>query len=133
MFLRKAPALLAVLSIAACAQQPDKVTPTYVSPATYASYSCKQLVTERNAIVQNVNNLNTAQKRKADNDGAAVAVGAVLFWPALFFLGKRNDMAPQLAAMKGSYDAITAAGVSKRCFPAPPATPAAVPAATPPT
>ena len=118
MFLAKAPGLLAIVSLAACAPQPDQVAGTYISPATYSSYSCSQLVAERNLVVQKVNELNGAQKKKADNDGAAMAVGMVLFWPALFFLGNKNDLSPQLATMKGTYDALTAAGVAKRCFPA---------------
>ena len=121
MALRLAVGILAALSLSGCAPQPDQVVGTYVSPATYAGYSCKQLITERNAVVAKVNELTGAQKTKADNDGAAMAVGLVLFWPALFFLGNRNDMSPQLATMKGNYDAMTAAGVAKRCFPAPPA------------
>lgn len=44
MFVRHAPAMLAVLSLAACAPQPDQVAGTYISPATYSSYSCSQLV-----------------------------------------------------------------------------------------
>ena len=123
MFMSKLPAALAILSIAACAPQPDQVTGTYVSPTTYSSYKCSQLVTERNLVVQKVNELNVAQKRKADNDGTAMAVGMILFWPALFFLGSKNDVSPQLASMKGNYDALTAAGVSKRCFPAAPVAP----------
>lgn len=126
MSLRKAPTMLAILSLAACAPQPDKVAGTYVSPATYSGYSCSQLVAERNLVVQKVNELNGMQKKKADNDGAAMAVGMVLFWPALFFLGNKNDVSPQLATMKGTYDALTAAGIANRCFPA--AAPAAPPA-----
>lgn len=125
MLLSKISGLLAILPLAACAPQPNEVAGTYVSPATYSSYNCSQLVSERNSVVRKVNELTGAQKKKADNDGAAMAVGMVLFWPALLFLGNKNDVSPQLATMKGTYEAITAAGVAKRCFPA-------LPAATPP-
>ena len=132
MLLRLTVGMLAAFSLAACAPQPDKVMGTYVSPATYSGYSCKQLITERNAVVAKVNELNGAQKTKANNDGAAMAVGLVLFWPALFFLGNRNDMSPQLATMKGTYDAMTAAGVAKHCFLAPPTAAPPIAAAAPP-
>lgn len=113
--------LLASISISGCATPPDQVTASYVSPSTYSSYNCRQIISERNTVVQKVNELNGAQLKKANNDQAAMAVGLVLFWPALFFLGNKNDLAPQLAQMKGTYDALTAAGVSRKCFP-PPAT-----------
>ena len=125
MFLQRLFGLTTTVFLAACAAQPDQVAGTYVSPATYSSYNCSQLVAERNSVVRKVNELNGVQKQKADNDGAAMAVGMVLFWPALFFLGNKNDVAPQLATMKGTYEAITAAGTVKNCFPA-------MPVATPP-
>ena len=125
MFSQRIFAFPIIVFLGACAAQPDQVAGTYFSPATYSSYNCSQLVAERNSVVRKVNELNGVQKQKADNDGAAMAVGMVLFWPALFFLGNKNDVAPQLATMKGTYEAITAAGTVKRCFPA-------MPAATPP-
>lgn len=107
---------LAGALVAGCAPQPDSITGTYVSPATYSSYSCRSIVDERNRVVQKVNELTGVQKKKADNDAVAMGVGMVLFWPALFFLGSGSDVEPQLAAMKGNYDALTAAGIQKGCF-----------------
>ncbi len=108
--------MAAVLSMAACATQPEKVVATYVSPSTYSSYSCKQIISERNRIVQKVNELNGVQKKKVDNDAAAMGIGMILFWPALFALGGGSDIEPQLASMKGNYDALTAIGTLKNCF-----------------
>lgn len=104
------------MSLAACAQQPDKVASTYVSPTTYSSFSCKQLVAERNGVVSKVNELNGAQKKKADSDAAMMGVGMILFWPALFGLAAGSDVEVQLASMKGHYDALTQAGMQKGCF-----------------
>lgn len=98
-----------------CAPAPEDVVATYVSPATYSSYGCRQIVSERNAVVAKVNELNGVQAQKAEDDGAKTAVGLVLFWPALLFLG-HDDVAPQLASAKGNYDALTTAGTSKGCF-----------------
>ena len=109
-------AMVASAQLAACAQQPDKVVGTYVSPATYSSYSCKQIVSERNRVVQKVNELTGVQKKKADNDAAMMGIGMVLFWPALFGLAAGSDVEPQLASMKGNYDALTAIGTQKNCF-----------------
>lgn len=43
-------------------------------------------------------------------------VGTVLFRPALFFSGSGSDLEPQLAAMKGNCDPLTAAGMQNGCF-----------------
>lgn len=107
---------MALAALAACASQPEAVQAIYVSPTTYAGYSCKQIVAERNRVVQKVNELTLAQGKKADNDALAMGVGMVLFWPALFALGAGTDLEPQLASIKGSYDALTAAGTQKGCF-----------------
>lgn len=103
-------------SVSGCAPQPEAITATYVSAATYSSYSCRAIVDERNRVVQKVNELTGVQKKKADNDAVATGVGMVLFWPALFFLGSGSDVEPQLATMKGNYDALTSAGIQKGCF-----------------
>ncbi len=58
MLKKKLAALLALLQLAACATQPEQVVGTYVSPTTYSSYNCKQIVSERNRVVQKVNELN---------------------------------------------------------------------------
>ncbi len=60
--------------------------------------------------------MNGVQKKKADNDAAAMGIGMILFWPALFALGGGSDIEPQLASMKGNYDALTAIGTLKNCF-----------------
>ncbi|MDO9638596.1 MAG: hypothetical protein Q7J44_08640 [Pseudotabrizicola sp.] len=108
--------LAATLVLTACANQPDKVVATYVSPTTYSSFNCRQIISERNRIVQKVNELSGVQKKKADNDAAAMGIGMILFWPALFALGGGSDVEPQLASMKGNYDALTAVGTQKNCF-----------------
>jgi hypothetical protein len=104
------------LLLTACAAQPEKVASTYVSPTTYSGFSCKQLVSERNRVVAKVNELNGAQKKKADNDAAMMGVGMILFWPALIGLAAGSDVEVQLASMKGNYDALTQAGMQKGCF-----------------
>lgn len=108
--------LVALATLSACAPQPEAVTATYVSPSTYSSYNCRAIVAERNRVVQKVDELTGVQKKKASNDAVATGVGMVLFWPALFLLGTGSDVEPQLASMKGNYDALTAAGTQKGCF-----------------
>ena len=107
--------LIMAVGSAGCAPKPEDVAAAYVSPSKYADLSCKQIINQRNAVVEQVNQLNGAQAKQAENDSATTAVGMILFWPALFFVG-HNDSSPQLAAAKGDYDALTAAGEAKKCF-----------------
>ena len=111
-----AVSLLSVVTLAGCASQPESVVATYVSPTTYSGMSCKQIVSERNRVVQKVNELNGVQKKKADNDAAMMGVGMILFWPALIGLAAGSDVEAQLSSMKGNYDALTSAGSQKGCF-----------------
>ncbi|WP_226780815.1 hypothetical protein [Oceaniglobus trochenteri] len=104
------------LFVSACAEQPDQVTRTYVSPTSYQHLNCGQLMSERTQLVAQVNTLTGAQKKKADNDAAMMAVGMVLFWPALFGLAAGTDHAVALSVAKGQFEAIQEAGLSKGCF-----------------
>jgi hypothetical protein len=100
--------------LSACATQPSEIIATPTPTSNYSGLSCNALRAEQNRIVQNVNTLTGAQKTRADNDAAAMGVGMILFWPALFFL-KGDTNAPQLAAAKGQYDAIQSVSLQKGC------------------
>ncbi|WP_377191381.1 hypothetical protein [Ruegeria meonggei] len=101
--------------VTACAQSPDKVGATYVSPSIFDGRSCQQLHAERNQIASNVNKLTADQKKSATNDAVLTGVTLVLFWPAALAMAATQDHADQLAAAKGNYDAITQAMQTKNC------------------
>lgn len=110
-------AALAVIAAAGgCAQRPAAIQATYVSSSTYANDSCEAIVAERNRIVTEVEALSGAQRKKAASDAVVTGVGVVLFWPALIGLAAGQDQAPQIASLKGNYEALTAAGHQKGCF-----------------
>ncbi|MFW8593060.1 hypothetical protein [Cribrihabitans neustonicus] len=112
--------LAAAVALAGCAQNPDKIAASYVSPSSYQGRSCAQLMAERNEIVSRLNLLNAEQKQAATNDAIATGVALVLFWPAAFALAATKDHATALSAAKGNYDAITAQMTQKGCdMPAP--------------
>lgn len=103
-------------SVAGCATKPDQIQGIYVSPATYSSWSCQAISAERKRVVNKVNELNGTQSKKSSNDAIAMGVGLVLLWPALFFLASESDLEPQIASLKGNYDALTSVGNQKGCF-----------------
>ena len=111
--------LVAVSLLAGCAQQPDQIEASYVSPTTFAGRNCQQLTAERNEIASRVNALNKEQSDAATTDAVATGVALVIFWPAAFALAATKDNSTALSAAKGNYDAITTRMRSQNC-PLPP-------------
>ena len=74
--------------LSGCATQPENVIATYVSPSTFASYNCKQIISERNLVIGKVNELTGAQEKKANDD--AVAVNSYRPFLASSFSGSRR-------------------------------------------
>ena len=107
---------LFMLALAGCASNPVHIKGTYVSPSVYQHNSCDQINEERRIIAGKVQELADAQTDKANSDAVSVAVGALIFWPALFLLAVGDDREEELSALKGNYDALTQAGIVKRCF-----------------
>ena len=55
-----------------------------------------------------------AQQKLADKDSAAMGIGLVIFWPALFFLIGDNKK-EELARLKGEYEALEQAAIQNEC------------------
>ena len=63
-----------------------------------------------------MNNLYTSLDDEADADEAQMAIGLILFWPALFFLeGGDGPEAAEYAQLKGESEALERAAIAKRC------------------
>ena len=58
--------------------------------------------------------VNGAQDKTASDDTTAMAVGMILFWPALFFIDS-SDQRTEVARMKGEFDALEQAAIQKNC------------------
>ncbi|HWQ87603.1 hypothetical protein [Brevundimonas sp.] len=119
-----AAALCASLVLGACASSPDNISSQFVSPVLYEGYSCDQIKLDLIRIDSRVTILTGQQRRRASQDAWAVG-GALIFWPALFFL-MRGDKADELGRLKGEYDALNTVAQQKQCaFQAASAQPAA--------
>ena len=55
------------------------------------------------------------QDEKATNDAVATGVGAVLFWPSLFFIKGDGQTAAELGRLRGEFEAIEQASIQKNC------------------
>ncbi len=67
-------------------------------------------------ISNRTNELYGQLEKKADNDGAQMAVGLILFWPTLFFLeGGDGAQASEYAKLKGERQAVEHQAILKEC------------------
>ncbi len=98
-----------------CASSASDITASYVSPMKYSNYDCNQIAIERDNIERRVNALYYSVEKRAKADRTSMAVGMVLFWPALFFLKGDSPEAAEYARMKGEYEAIQTIAVQKKC------------------
>ena len=99
-----------------CASQPDKLQSQYVSPLQYKDYDCEQIEQELETVSNRVTTLYTDLKKKADGDSAQMAVGMIIFWPALFFLeGGDGPEANEYSRLRGEKAALDEIAVHKKC------------------
>jgi hypothetical protein len=116
------------LWMAGCASSPDKIQSSYISPLLYKDYDCEQIAGELERVSRRVSDLYGSLKKTSDDDSAQMAVGMLLFWPALFFLeGGDGPEAAEYGRLKGERDALEKAAIQKKSDPGnipTPATPA---------
>jgi hypothetical protein len=103
------------LALGGCASTSDKIAPTYISPMQYEAFNCPQLAEEAQRVSHRAAIVAGAQDSQASKDTAMTAVGVVIFWPALFFIGGDKQTAAELARLKGEMEAIEQASIRKNC------------------
>jgi len=110
--------VLLAATLSGCASSPDKMASAYVSPIQYQDYDCKQVGAELKRVSRRAQELYGQLDKTASNDAAQMAVGMVLFWPALFFLeGGDGPEAAEYARLKGERDALEQVAIQKQCDP----------------
>jgi len=105
---------ISILFLAGCAQKSSNISPKYVSPLTYQHYSCDQIRQELVRVNSRVMDVTGQQDSAANKDAAALAVGMVLFWPALFFM-VGGDKKEELGRLKGECEALEKCAIEKKC------------------
>jgi len=108
-------AMGAVLLLAGCASGSSEIRAAYVSPMTYESYTCPQLVQENLRLQNQLGSVAGSVDKKAHGDAVKMGVGLVLFWPTLFFLKGDGAEAQEYAQLKGKYQALEEAYTLKNC------------------
>lgn len=108
-------ALTALAFLNGCATQGANVTASYVPPSAYEGATCAQLARDLVDVQQQAAALSGQLDTAAGKDAALVAVGLILFWPALFFIGTDKSKESELARLKGSHDAMSKTFRAKGC------------------
>lgn len=98
-----------------CAQKADSIKATYTSPLQYEKYSCNQLKNEVLRVNKRLAEISGQQAEVANKDAAVMAVGLVVFWPALFFMAQGEDQKAEIGSLKGQYDTIRDVATKKNC------------------
>jgi hypothetical protein len=102
-------------ALGGCASSAADITPAYVSPVAYQSYTCQQLALEAQSISTRAAALSGAQDSQRTKDGWATAAAVIVFWPAAFLVGGDKQTAAELANMKGQMVAVEQASIAKKC------------------
>ncbi|MEX2649058.1 MAG: hypothetical protein WD673_08600 [Alphaproteobacteria bacterium] len=109
-------ALPVCLALAACASQPEKIPAQSVSTLPYQNYDCDQVGLEIDRVNDRAAALQASLEDEADADAAQMAIGLVLFWPALLFLeGGDGPEAQEYARLRGERQALETVAIQKNC------------------
>jgi hypothetical protein len=73
--------------LASCASSAADITPAYVSPVTYQSFTCRQLGLEAQSISARAAALSGTQDSQRTKDTVATTAAVIIFWPAAFLVG----------------------------------------------
>jgi starvation-inducible outer membrane lipoprotein len=116
--MRKAVMFCAVcLMTFSCAKPPDAIAPSYVSDITYRSLSCNDLAVENARFTQALATASKQQEQARTNDTVGIIM---LGLPVSSMSG--DNIAPEIARLKGEIEAIHRVGLAKKCnLPPPPA------------
>ena len=118
----KFPIVFAALSaavLASCAKSPESISPAYVSEVGYQSWSCQQLAEESGRLTSAYAVAAQQQEKARSNDIAGVILIGI---PVSSMSG--DNIAPEVARLKGEQEAVRKASIIKKCSVAPAVAPA---------
>lgn len=108
-------ALASVFALAGCASKSTDIQASYVSPLLYQQLDCSQLALQAQEVSSRARTAAGIQDKKAGEDAALMAVGLVVFWPALLFTSGDGAQASEVARLKGEMQAIETAARQNSC------------------
>lgn len=108
---RKTIALAALAAITSgCAKAPDSIAPAYVSELTYMNWQCEHMAEETHRLNAALARASEQQEKARTND----ITGVILIGLPVSSLSGDN-IAPEIARLKGEQEAIRKAMITKGC------------------
>jgi hypothetical protein len=98
------------VALAGCAKSPESIAPAYVSSVNFQSWSCSQLAEEGRRLNQALAEASTQQRNARTND----TIGVIFIGVPVSSLSGDN-IAPQIANLKGQIVAVQQAGNLRNC------------------
>ncbi|GAB5387134.1 MAG: hypothetical protein Alpg2KO_01020 [Alphaproteobacteria bacterium] len=123
---------LSVTPLIGCASSSSSVSAQYVSEHQYSNLNCDQIALETRRISARVSEISGQQDDAATADAVAMGVGLIVFWPALFALALTDDQEAELGRLKGEYEALERAAISRGCHSGQPSSTTVAPTSTAP-
>ncbi|MCG3190255.1 MAG: hypothetical protein LKCHEGNO_02902 [Burkholderiaceae bacterium] len=119
--------MAAVLMCAAagCATRSANVAPQPDDPARFAGWDCERLFDEADRVQSRAAEVAYAVDERVGSNIVALGIGVTVFWPALLAMRADGPAAKELAALKGSHEALQQAAQRRGCPPPPAAMSAA--------
>jgi hypothetical protein len=114
--MRKVVLLACAAALVGCAKSPGSIAPSYVSDITYRNVSCSDLAVESERMNQALARASAQQEQARGND----TVGIILIGLPVSSLSGDN-VAPEIARLKGELEAIHRVSLQKKCASPPPA------------
>ncbi|SDQ18272.1 hypothetical protein [Pseudovibrio sp. Tun.PSC04-5.I4] len=103
-------ALTMAFAVSACAKKPESIAPAYTSTSQYNGWSCKTLSNE----LQNIDRAYASAADQQNNARSNDIIGVILIGLPVSSLSGDN-IAPQIATLKGQREAIRSTMITKRC------------------
>jgi hypothetical protein len=110
MSIKKVTAFAGAIMLGACAASPEDIPPAYVSDATYADWTCEQLAKENQELSAALASASQQQEDARTNDTVGVIF---LGLPIGSMTG--DNVAPEVARLKGHTNAVQQAMIRKDC------------------
>jgi hypothetical protein len=104
------------IGVAACAKSPESISPSYISDVQYRGWTCDQLGQEEVRLVQALAVASQQQEKARSND----IVGVIFIGLPVSSLSGDN-IAPEIARLKGENAALNRAMILNNCRAVPPA------------
>lgn len=117
----RVPVIAALAVLTACAKSPESIAPAYVSDIPYQSWTCQQLGEEQSRLSSALAIASKQQEDARTND----TVGVIFLGLPVSTLSGDN-VAPEIARLKGTIAAVQTAATRNNCGGAALATPSAV-------